>query len=76
VVLLPPLVERLHAAGKTPTKGECYGFTVLPVFAEGEYDTSNMFVVPVREQMVGMADIHRQLNDLPDGSPVRIKVTD
>ena len=73
---LPPLVERLQAAGKKPNEGECYGFTILPVFAEGKYDTDNMFVLPVREQLVGMADIHRQLNGLPDGSSVQVKVTD
>lgn len=73
---LPPLVERLHAAGKRPAVGECYGFTILPIFAEGKYDTDNMFVVPVREQLIGMADIHRQLNELPEGVSVQIKVTD
>ena len=73
---LPPLVERLHAAGKKPNEGECYGFTILPVFAEGNYDANNMFVLPVREQLIGMADIHRQLNDLPDGASVQVKVTD
>ncbi|MFC3102056.1 T6SS immunity protein Tdi1 domain-containing protein [Altererythrobacter lauratis] len=73
---LPPLVERLRAAGKRPAVGECYGFTILPIFAEGKYDTENMFVVPVREQFVGMADIHRKLNDLPEGASVQIRVTD
>jgi hypothetical protein len=73
---LPPLVERLHAAGKKPSDGECYGFTILPVFAEGKYDTDNMFVVPVREQLVGLAHVHRQLNGLPEGSSVQVKVTD
>ncbi|WP_167470416.1 MULTISPECIES: T6SS immunity protein Tdi1 domain-containing protein [Mesorhizobium] len=73
---LPPLVERLHAAGKKPTLGECYGFTILPAFAEGKFDVENMFVVPVREQFVGMADIHRRLSELSDGSRVRLKVVD
>lgn len=73
---LPPLVERLHAADKRPAAGECYGFTILPIFAEGKYDTVNMLVVSVKEQLVGMADIHRQLNNLPDGATVQIKVTD
>lgn len=73
---LPPLVERLHAAGKKPGEGECYGFTILPVFAEGKYDTDNMFVVPVREQLVGLADVHRQLIGLPDGASVQVKVVD
>lgn len=73
---LPPLVERLQAAGKKPQEGECYGFIILPVFAEGKYDTDNLIVVPVREQFVGMADIHRQLSELPDGTKVKLKVTD
>lgn len=73
---LPPLVERPHAAGKRPSEGECYGFTILPVFAEGKYDTDNMFVLPVSEQLVGMADIHRQLIDLSDGALVQVKLTD
>lgn len=73
---LPPLVERLHAAGKKPKEGECYGFTILPVFAEGKYDTDNMFVLPVREQLVGIADIHRQLSGVPDGALVEVKVVD
>lgn len=73
---LPPLVERLHAAGKKPSEGECYGFTIPPVFAEGKYDADNILVLPVREQLVGMADIHRQLNDVQDGVSIQLKVTD
>lgn len=73
---LPPLVERLHAAGKKPKAGESYGFTILPVSAEGKFDVDNMFVTPVSEQFVGMANVHRQLNELPDSSRVRIKVVD
>lgn len=73
---LPPLIERLHAAGKKAGAGECYGFTILPVFAEGKYDVSNMFVVPVREQFVGMADIHRQISELPEGASVQVKIVD
>jgi hypothetical protein len=73
---LPPLVERLHAAGKQAGAGECYGFTILPIFAEGKYDVDNMFVVPVTEQFVGLADVHRQISELPDGASVQIKVID
>ena len=73
---LPPLVERLHTAGKKSNHGECYGFTILPIFAEGKYDTDNMLVLPVREQLIGIADIHRQLSDLPEGGTGRISVTD
>lgn len=73
---LPLLVERLHAADKKAGAGECYGFTILPVFVEGKYEVGNMFVVPVTEQFVGMADVHRQLSELPDGTSVHVKVVD
>ena len=73
---LPALVERLHEAGKVAGPGECYGFTILPVFAEGKYTPENMFVLPTREQLVGVADIHKQLADLPDGASVQVQVVD
>lgn len=70
---LPPLVERLRAAGKKPKVGECYGFTILP---EGKFDIENMFVVSVSEQFIAIADVHRQLSGLPDGSMVQLTITD
>jgi hypothetical protein len=73
---LPPLVERLHASGKVAGPNECYGFTILPIFAEGKYTPDNMFVCPIREQFVGVAGIHKQIAELPDRSKVRFKVID
>jgi hypothetical protein len=73
---LPPVIESLHAAGKKTGAGECYGFVILPVFAEGRYEVDNMFVIPVAEQFVGMAEVHRQLSKLPDGATVQVQVVD
>ena len=73
---LPPLVERLHVAGKKPKAGECFGFTILPIFAEGKFEVGNMFVVPIGEQFIGLAEIHHQLSKLPDDSKVQMKVVD
>ena len=73
---LPAVVEKLHAAGKKAGAGECYGFVILPVFAEGKYEIDNIFAIPIAEQFVGMADVHRQLSGLPDGATVRVKVVD
>lgn len=70
------LIERLHDAGKIAGPGECYGFTFLPVFAEGKYEPDNMFVAPIGEVLIGVADIHKQISELPDGSKVQIKVVD
>lgn len=73
---LPPLVDRLHSVGKKASAGECYAFTILPIFAEGKFEVSNMFVVPVEEQFVGMAGVHRQTSELPEGASVQIRIVD
>jgi hypothetical protein len=73
---LPGLVEALHEAGKRPEPGEAYWFIVPPAFAEGTYSADNLAVVPVREQLLGSADIHKQIAELPDGAQVRFKVVD
>jgi len=73
---LPPLVEQLHEAGKRPGPGECYAFTILPVFAEGKYEIGNMNVVPVREQLICAATIHEQIKNVPDGGKVQFKIVD
>jgi len=71
---LPSLVDRLHEAGKVAGPTDCYGFVVLPVFAEGKYVPDNMFAAPVREVLIGNADIHKQIAELPDGSKVQVKI--
>jgi hypothetical protein len=70
------LVEQLHAAGKVAGPGECYGFTFLPIFAEGKYVPDNMFVAPISEVLIGTAHIQKQIAELPDGSKVQFKVVD
>ena len=73
---LPGLVERLHEAGKIEGPAECYAFTILPIFAEGKFVPDNMFVAPIGEVFVGLADVHKRLAELPDGSKVQIKTVD
>ena len=72
----PGLVEQLHGAGKIAGSGQCYGFTFLPIFAEGKYAPDNMFVTSIRESLVGVADIHKQIAELPDGSKVQFKIVE
>jgi hypothetical protein len=69
---LLPLVEQIHAAGKRPAPGQCYGATILPIFKGGAYNVGNMFVLPAREWLTMTGDMHRQLIDVPDGAQVRI----
>jgi len=71
---LTPVVEALRTAGKTLGPNECYGFTVLPIFAEGSYAADNRFVLNALEHIRFTADMHRQLKDVKDGELVEIKV--
>jgi hypothetical protein len=69
-------VDQLHEAGKRPGPGQCYGLTILPVFAEGRYTVDNVFVLSAREWLTVTGSMHRQIQDLPDGAQVAIKVVD
>ncbi|MGC1304507.1 MAG: hypothetical protein WA840_19230 [Caulobacteraceae bacterium] len=73
---LPELVRRLHEAGKKPGPGECFALIFPLTFQEGRYEVGNICVAPVREWLVGMADIHHQMLDVPHGAAVQIKVVD
>ncbi len=72
---LPGLLEDLHAAGKVPSPGQCYGLTILPVFEGGLYDVANAFVLSAGEWLAATGAMHEQLSAVPDGAQVELKVT-
>jgi hypothetical protein len=71
---MPHLIEELHEAGKLLQPDGCYTYVVLPIFAEGKYEASNLNPVPSAEHFGLTGEIHRQLRDLPDGSKVSVQV--
>jgi hypothetical protein len=71
---LPPLIEKLHAAGKIPGSGCCYTFVTLPIFAEGTYDVSNLNPVPAKDHFSVTGHIHNEIRSLPNGAKVKINV--
>lgn len=71
---LEPVVDELRAKGTKLRSGECYGFTILPVFEEGSYKAENRFALSVAEHLRFTGDIHSQVKGLTDGDRVRIKV--
>lgn len=73
---LPPLVEQLRDAGKIAAPGQCYGFTILPIFEGGKYTVENAFVVSAREWLTWTGSAHEQVRDVPNGGQVRMKVVD
>jgi hypothetical protein len=72
--LMIPLVDQLVAAGMILTPERCYGFKVPPVLG-GSYDLENVVTVPLIERYSLMADILRQIKDVPDGTPVKLVLT-
>jgi len=71
---LAGFVYSLRRAGKRPGPGQCYGFTILPVFEGGTYSEENVFLVPVREWLIYTASMHKKLLQVPEGGQLRIRV--
>jgi len=73
---MPPVIERLLAAGKTLKPDHCYTYAILPIFKEGSYEVTNLNPVPAKEHFALTGDLHRQLKDLPEGSKVKLEITE
>ena len=67
------LADQLVAAGKILPPGHCYSYVVSPVLG-GEYTVENTMIIPIHEHYGLHAGIHQQIRDLPDGTPVRIRI--
>jgi hypothetical protein len=72
---LRPLAEGCRRAGKLLADGQCYAFTTPPVLG-GEYAVENVWVAPWREWLAFTADLFRQIERVPDGATVSLKVVD
>ena len=68
------VVEQLRASGVVLGPGQCYGYTTLPVFAEGSYGPENRFVLSALEHIDVTADIHHQIKDYSDGARLRVVI--
>lgn len=71
--LMIPLVDRMVAAGKTLTEGQCYGFRVPPVLG-GKYDDENIVVISIQDFLAAYGSIHEQIKDVPDGERVVLEI--
>lgn len=71
--LLVSLVEKLRKAGISLSSGQCYGFKLPPVLG-GEYVRENVAVKSTVEYLQFCAEVHKQIEDVPDGTPVTIQV--
>ncbi len=67
------LVDELLEQEMQLRDGECYGFKVLPVLG-GEFEPGNVYVSGLEKYWSFCGDVHRQINDLPDGAEIKIDI--
>ncbi|MHB1078280.1 MAG: T6SS immunity protein Tdi1 domain-containing protein [Prosthecobacter sp.] len=72
--LMIPIIDRLSQLGHVLEPGSCFSYRILPVLG-GEYDVENRVPLPIHEHFGAWGSIHRQLQDVPDGSQVIIQPT-
>jgi hypothetical protein len=60
-------------AGLMPAEGQCFGYKVQLV-TSGSLESSNVYVATLTEYISFMGEFHRQIQDIPDGTTVTIKV--
>jgi len=70
-----PVIDQLAASGCVLGPGQSYSYKILPVLG-GSYKAENRVLLPIREHFGAWGSLHRQIEDLPDGSRVQIEVTD
>ncbi|MFO0891095.1 MAG: DUF1851 domain-containing protein [Isosphaeraceae bacterium] len=68
-----PLVDELVAAGRVLGPGQCYGFVTPPILG-GDYTVENTMVLSIIEQFGLHGSYHEQLQDVPDGAKIVLKV--
>ena len=71
--LMLPLVDQLAASGATLLPGQCYGFKIPPVMG-GQYSIENCADISISDYLGATGSIHKQLQNVPDGSQVVLKV--
>jgi hypothetical protein len=60
-------------AGLVPQEGQCFGYKVQIVVG-GSLEPTNVYVATLAEYVSFMGDFHHQIQDVPDGTTVHLKV--
>ena len=74
--LLTTVIEELLNSGCNLAPGQCFGFTILPVFKEGSYAAANRFCLSAIEHVRVTGNLHSQIQGLEDGEQVRLSVVE
>ncbi len=70
---LPLIIEKLVGAGKSLQKNQVYSYKVMPIIG-GEYSIENIEPVDISVHFAFSGQIAQQIQNLPDGTKVKIKV--
>lgn len=65
----PQLVGDLLSSGKTLAPGECFSYTVPPALG-GQIEPANFEPTDLQVHFGILGQIHRQIKDLPPGTPI------
>jgi hypothetical protein len=73
--LMISIVDQCRESGMHLSENQCYGFKVPPILG-GKYEIENMEPTDLSVHYSFLADIYRQTRDLPDGTKIRVVVTE
>ncbi len=68
-------IDRARRAGLLLDTGQCYGYA-MPLVLGGQASLENTRVKSIREYYSFLADLHRQISDLPDGTNIQLNILD
>ena len=66
---MPAFLAQLHKAGSFLSEGECYDAT-HPIILGGAYSVENWSPTNWRAHFHSLGQIHEQVKDLPNGTPI------
>ncbi len=69
------LVDASVDAGMRLLPDQCYGYKIPPILG-GSYSLENVEVTDLSVHYAFLADIWRQTKDVPNGTKIRVVVTD
>jgi hypothetical protein len=72
---LPQLEKEIKESGIELADGKLFGYIKLPILG-GDYTAENFKVTDIVTHFQLTGEIHRQIADLPDGTPVNIKIVE
>ena len=67
------IASKYIEAGLLPADGQCFGYR-NPLVTRGSLGVENVYIATLSEYISFMGDFHRQIQDVPDGATVTIKV--